>query len=550
MPNEIVIQSSTSLVFSIVLFSFIVTVYSLRHASSRYLEPIYGNVFPYYYLNEIIILVLILAFTIVSGTKVLRGRTISSHEIVAKLCNTAALLLALSPLMMDTLFSFSSYLGPLWGPHVTQLPVLHATIFLLGISFAISGTQWLISQRKRLDIFAPLVSLCTAYIVCQLLQAHLFTRLYCQIILLNSATLGVSGALLSFNISHSNQNRGRVAATYFKLLPQVIVAMVLVYVYTRSPHCGHHLKREQLIPNTKWKILDKVDSITGLIEVAEESGNMNMRVMRSGHSLLGGRYRDTGDSIFQTFNLLEAVRAFDRPKCDDQSIRALQIGLGCGISTNALLSQGIDVDVVELDPAVYYMARDYFDLMQPSSVYLESGRTFLERCNSSSYDFVLHDIFTGGSVAPGMFSREVMELIKRSLKTNGIIAINFAGSERADLRTGLDMVATTLNTVFQHVVCYRDTEDSSVKYTNYMFLAADFPLTFHSLKDNRRSFSQKTTNILSRLDKVSVDINVSLHNGIVTDKSLEKLRASGIGAAKEHWMVMRQILGDDFWLTF
>jgi spermidine synthase len=78
---------------------------------------------------------------------------------------------------------------------------------------------------------------------------------------------------------------------------------------------------------------------------------------------------------------------------------------------------------VELDPAVYHMARDYFDLMQPSSVHLESGRTFLERCNSSSYDFILHDIFTGGSVAPGMFSREVLELVKHCLKDNGILAM-------------------------------------------------------------------------------------------------------------------------------
>jgi hypothetical protein len=83
-----------------------------------------------------------------------------------------------------------------------------------------------------------------------------------------------------------------------------------------------------------------------------------------------------------------------------------------------------------------------------------------------------------------------------------------------------------------------------------MFLAADFPLTFHSLKGTKHSFSQKTTHILSRLDKVAVDINVNMPNGIVTDSSLENLKASGIGAAKEHWVVMRKILDDAFWLTY
>lgn len=127
---------------------------------------------------------------------------------------------------------------------------------------------------------------------------------------------------------------------------------------------------------------------------------------------------------------------------------------------------------------------------------------------------------------------------------------NFAGSEQMDRRAGLDMMATTLNAVFQHVICYRDTEDTSVQYTNYMFLAADFPLTFHSLTGTEHSFSQKTAHILSRLDKVAVDVNVNMPNGIVTDSSLENLKASGIGAAKEHWVVMREILGDEFWLTY
>ncbi|KAI8582791.1 hypothetical protein K450DRAFT_226918 [Umbelopsis ramanniana AG] len=425
MPNENQMSYPTSVVFAIVLFTSIVTVHSLHYASSRYLEPIYGNVFPYYYLNEATMLVFILALTIVSGGKALQRRNTSYYKALDKTLNAASLLLALSPLTMDTLFVFSSRWGPLWGPHFTQLPVLYGTTFLLGISCAISGMQWLVSQRKQLKVIPPMLSLFLAYLTCNMFQAHLFSRSSCQIILLNSATLGVSGALLSIFMLRSNSGNAEVVTIYRNLIPQAIVAMTIIYIFTKSPHCGYNLEREQVVPNTQWVILDKVESMTGWVEVVEETGRMNMRVMRSGHSLLGGRFRDTGESIFQTFHLLEAVNVFDRPKSNDKSIRALQIGLGCGIATNALLSQGIDVDVVELDPAVYHMASNYFDLMQPSSVYLESGRTLLERCNRSSYDFILHDIFTGGSVAPGMFSREVLELVKHCLKDNGILAMIF-----------------------------------------------------------------------------------------------------------------------------
>ncbi|KAI9290195.1 S-adenosyl-L-methionine-dependent methyltransferase [Umbelopsis sp. AD052] len=458
MPNESQMLYPASTVFAIVLFTSIVTVHSLRHASSRYMEPIYGNVFPYHYLNEATALVFILALTVVCGGKVVQRRNINSHKALDKTLNAASLLLALSPLSMNTLFAFSSQWGPLWGPHLTQISVLYGTTFLLGISCAISGMQWLISQRKQLNFIPPMVSLFFSYLTCTTLQVHLFSRPSCQAILLNSATLGVSGALLSIVIL---RRKVADAATICRnLIPQAIVAMTIIYIFTRSPHCGYNLEREQIVPNTKWVILDKVESVTGWVEVVEETGRMNMRVMRSGHSLLGGRFRDTGESIFQTFHLLEAVSVFDRPILDDKSIRALQIGLGCGIATNALLSQGIDVDVVELDPAVYHMARDYFDLIPPTSVHLESGRPFLERCNSSLYDFILHDIFTGGSVAPGMFSKEVLDLVKHCLKDNGILAM-VSVSEWVSLSRYRDL---TLLLVSKTELCRLGTARSSSRF--------------------------------------------------------------------------------------
>jgi hypothetical protein len=300
MPNENQMPYPTSLVFSVVLFTSIVTIYSLRDASSRYLEPIYGNVFPYHYLNEATALFFILAVTIASGA-------FTSYKVVDKTLNIASLLLALSPITMDTLFTFSSRWGPLWGPHLTQLLVLYGTTFLLGISCAISGTQWFISQKKPFSIMLPVISLLLAYLTCTALPARVFSLPSCQIILLNSGLLGVSGALLLLIIQKRKSRRLEAATNYRNLISQAIIVMALIYTFTRSPHCGYNLERRQVVPHTKWTILDKVESMTGWVEVVEENGSMNMRVMRSGHSLLGGRYRDSGESIFQTFHLLEGT---------------------------------------------------------------------------------------------------------------------------------------------------------------------------------------------------------------------------------------------------
>lgn len=300
MPNENQMPYPSSLVFSTVIFTSIVTVYALRDASSRYLEPIYGNVFPYHHLNEATALSFILAVTIASGTFL-------SYQMVYKTLNIASLLLALSPLTMDTLSTFSSRWGPLWGPHLTQLFVLYGTTFLLGISCSISGKRWFLSQKKSFSFIIQMISLLLAYLTCTALPAHVFSLPSCQTIFLNSSLLGISAALLLLIIQRRNSNRAEVVKIFRNLIPQAIIAMVLTYIFTTSPHCGYNMELRQVVPHTQWTILDKAESITGWVEVVEENGSMNMRVMRSGHSLLGGRYRDGGESIFQTFHLLEGT---------------------------------------------------------------------------------------------------------------------------------------------------------------------------------------------------------------------------------------------------
>jgi spermidine synthase len=98
-------------------------------------------------------------------------------------------------------------------------------------------------------------------------------------------------------------------------------------------------------------------------------------------------------------------------------------GLGVGISTTQLLNQGIQVDIVEIDPFVYYAAKTYFNLPNPRRVYLQDGLAVLEQSKAASYNVILHDVFTGGSVPRHLFSLESLQLIKSKLKSNGILVM-------------------------------------------------------------------------------------------------------------------------------
>lgn len=58
-----------------------------------------------------------------------------------------------------------------------------------------------------------------------------------------------------------------------------------------------------------YTILARNESNTGWISVVDERttrfDNFHIRVMRAGHSLIGGMYAESGDSIFGNFYVLE-----------------------------------------------------------------------------------------------------------------------------------------------------------------------------------------------------------------------------------------------------
>lgn len=91
--------------------------------------------------------------------------------------------------------------------------------------------------------------------------------------------------------------------------------------------------------------------------------------------------------------------------------------------------------VIEIDPAVYRFARQYFGLPQPSDVYIDDARRWVHRQaasiaaggdppNSSiKFDFVVHDCFSGGAVPQHVFTREFWADLKIIMEPDGVLAV-------------------------------------------------------------------------------------------------------------------------------
>jgi hypothetical protein len=79
------------------------------------------------------------------------------------------------------------------------------------------------------------------------------------------------------------------------------------------------------------------------------------------------------------------------------------------------------VTAIEIDPVVHQFAEEYFGLPNMNVLY-QDGRKFIENSNEK-WDYILHDVFTGGSVPAHLFTIEMWNAVKAKLSLNGVVVV-------------------------------------------------------------------------------------------------------------------------------
>lgn len=101
-------------------------------------------------------------------------------------------------------------------------------------------------------------------------------------------------------------------------------------------------------------------------------------------------------------------------------------GLGVGTLPAALISHGIETTIVEIDPVVHKFAGQYFGLPSNHIAAIEDAAAFVKRSQVSEpakYDYIVHDVFTGGAEPVDLFTIEFIRGLAALLKPDGVIAI-------------------------------------------------------------------------------------------------------------------------------
>jgi spermidine synthase len=130
----------------------------------------------------------------------------------------------------------------------------------------------------------------------------------------------------------------------------------------------------------------------------------------------------------------------------------LVVGLGAGIIPMWYESMGIATDVVDIDPHVVDIARDYFGFRSRGAVQIADARHYLT-ASGKRYDYIILDVFNGDTTPGYLLSREAVSLLKNRLAGNGILAINLIGGLKEDTLMTASVVKT-LRGVFRTVEIY------------------------------------------------------------------------------------------------
>ncbi len=152
-----------------------------------------------------------------------------------------------------------------------------------------------------------------------------------------------------------------------------------------------------------------------------------------------------------------------------QTKDVLCIGLGVGIVPMQFADEGARVDVVEINPSVVPIARDFFDCRPDRlNITIGDGRYFVNEA-SRRYDTIILDAFLGDSSPSHLMSREAFASMRQILKPGGTLVINSFGWFEPGRDFYMASLEKTLKAVFTSVVIHQSGNG------NVFFVASDRP---------------------------------------------------------------------------
>ncbi|POS85173.1 hypothetical protein EPUL_001658, partial [Erysiphe pulchra] len=474
-----------------------------------------------------------------------------------KLRHLLPLIAAYTPFMQFYLFKLSGLMGVKFGPTLTE-SLTYSPLLIFTISVAASllsnldiEVRWIptwiseslpgilsFSFLKTMELFTE------SKIQNFIGSSFLHTRLGLQVALTSAYSIIAPSKMLFF------------------LLPAFFHTAFL-NIHVPAPYTTNLLN--STLAAKGWSLLERRDSITGYISVIENH-EKKYRTMRCDHSLLGGewlineRTQRVAEPIYGVFVMLEAVRLLElKDPILDSEAKAYVVGLGIGTTPAALIEHGIDTTIVEIDPVVYDFAQKYFSLPKNHVAIIADAVSHTAELaqKSQKYDYIIHDVFTGGAEPLELFTVEFIQDLSAILKPGGVVAINYAGDLSIPIAR---IVVNTIKSVFTTCRIFRESKeptplqiaaDGGRDFTNMVIFCTNAADEIKFRKPKLDDFLGSGARQQFLLPKYEVDESVFVEQetdgGLLKKNDTARFKDWQQKNSLGHWNLMRTVLPPTIW---
>lgn len=187
-----------------------------------------------------------------------------------------------------------------------------------------------------------------------------------------------------------------------------------------------------LTDNALWfDLREEYTSLFGNIKVADAihrdgNGSPERYFLQDGMVQNRATPENASASMY-TYVLESLVHAYS-PNAKDVVV----LGLGAGMVSRHLRSDGLNVSVVEINPMALRAATEHFGFQTSSiEIYLEDARTFVRRCRSS-FDVAVVDLFLGDNTPDYVLTEEFFKDLSQCVRSGGAMVMNAVLSSETD----------------------------------------------------------------------------------------------------------------------
>jgi len=423
----------SKLLFAYLLFSALVcgaAVMVIEVLGSRVVGPFFGvSLFVWTSLISVTMISLALGYWFGGVLADRRGHSTDLYALIA----AAGACVLLIPWLKGTVLEASLPLGLRTGAFVSSLILFGPALVLLG---SVSPYLVKIAARAVNNIGRTVGGLYALSTVGSVAGTAL-TGFYLI------AHLGVNQAFYAVGITLL-----LISAAYFAALRRLAVATAaLVICLVLAPQWI--VPPALSMPDAQVREVFSGDTFYGAIKVVDiDYGDAVERQLLIDGLQQGGQDLNGGLTVNRYPYLMEYLPYRLQPNGRD----CLVVGLGAGFIPSWYSARGIRTDVVDIDPLIPQLARDYFGFATSGDVVVADARHFL-LTTPRQYDYIILDAYNGDLMPHHLISREMFTLIAQHLRPGGVLGVNFIGSVGEQRRMTASVVRT-LRSVFEMVDVY------------------------------------------------------------------------------------------------